>query len=52
MFCQKIAVWRNLGNLPYQVDATALLTEAVLVDEKNDLTDTAIRVLYVGAFCR
>ena len=52
MFCQKIAVWRDRGNLPHRVDATALLTEAVLVDEKHDPTNTTIRLIYAAAFCR
>ena len=52
MLCQKIAVWRNRGNLPHPVDATALLMEAVLTDEKNILTDITMRLLYSSAYCR
>ncbi|KAL8795122.1 MAG: hypothetical protein Q9195_002419 [Heterodermia aff. obscurata] len=50
--CRTIAVWRNRGNLPHLVDATALLIEGLLLDGKNVATDVAMRLLYTSAFCR
>ncbi|KAL4891278.1 beta-lactamase-like protein [Aspergillus ambiguus] len=50
--CATIAVWKIRGNLPHAVEATALLTDAVLHDDAQKNSVFSIRATYSAAFCR
>ncbi|KAG5291085.1 hydroxyacylglutathione hydrolase, cell morphogenesis protein Las1 [Histoplasma capsulatum G186AR] len=51
--CSTVWVWKLRGNLPHAVEATALLTDAILHDDdarKHSIF--SIRATYSAAFCR
>lgn len=48
----RIAVWKLRGQLPHPIEATALLTEAVLHDDPLRNSIFSIRSTYSAAFCR
>lgn len=48
----KVAVWKLRGNLPHPVEATALLTDAILHDDAQKNSIFSIRATYSAAFCR
>lgn len=50
--CSTVALWKLHGNLPHPVEATALLTEAILHDEASKHSIFSIRATYSAAFCR
>ncbi|KAI5297807.1 rRNA-processing protein las1, partial [Ascosphaera atra] len=45
-------VWKLRGNLPHPVEATALLTDAILHDDPSKNSIFSIRATYSAAFCR
>ncbi|EFW19445.1 rRNA-processing protein las1 [Coccidioides posadasii str. Silveira] len=45
-------VWKVRGNLPHAVEATALLTDAILHDDPGKNSIFSIRATYSSAFCR
>ncbi|EEP80168.1 conserved hypothetical protein [Uncinocarpus reesii 1704] len=45
-------VWKIRGNLPHAVEATALLTDAILHDDASKNSIFSIRATYSSAFCR
>ncbi|GES59762.1 glyoxylase [Aspergillus terreus] len=50
--CATISVWKIRGNLPHAVEATALLTDAILHDDAQKNSVFSIRATYSAAFCR
>lgn len=48
----KVGVWKLRGNLPHPVEATALLTDAILHDDAQRNSIFSIRATYSAAFCR
>ncbi|KAL4802091.1 Las1-like-domain-containing protein [Aspergillus unguis] len=50
--CETVAAWKLRGNLPHTVEATALLTDAILHDDASKNSVFAIRATYAAAFCR
>lgn len=50
--CIKVAAWKLRGNLPHPVEATALLTDAILHDDARKNSIFSIRATYSAAFCR
>ncbi|KAL4920484.1 Las1-like-domain-containing protein [Aspergillus aurantiobrunneus] len=50
--CATVAAWKLRGNLPHPVEATALLTDAILHDDAAKNSVFAIRATYAAAFCR
>ncbi|KAH2310634.1 hypothetical protein KXV47_005030 [Aspergillus fumigatus] len=50
--CATVAVWKLRGNLPHPVEATALLTDAILHDDAQKNSIFSIRATYSAAFCR
>ncbi|PKY03541.1 Metallo-hydrolase/oxidoreductase [Aspergillus campestris IBT 28561] len=50
--CAIVAAWKLRGNLPHAVEATALLTDAILHDDAEKNSIFAIRATYSAAFCR
>ncbi|RMJ24764.1 Hydroxyacylglutathione hydrolase [Aspergillus sp. HF37] len=50
--CATVAAWKLRGNLPHAVEATALLTDAILHDDAAKNSVFSIRATYAAAFCR
>ncbi|EFR04641.1 hypothetical protein MGYG_09162 [Nannizzia gypsea CBS 118893] len=50
--CSLVWVWKLRGNLPHAVEATALLTDAILHDDPEKNSIFSIRAAYSLAFCR
>ncbi|PGH11246.1 hypothetical protein AJ79_04980 [Helicocarpus griseus UAMH5409] len=50
--CSLVWVWKLRGNLPHTVEATALLTDAILHDDATKNSIFSIRATYSAAFCR
>ncbi|KAE8145491.1 glyoxylase [Aspergillus avenaceus] len=50
--CATVAAWKLRGNLPHPVEATALLTDAILHDDAQKNSIFSIRATYSAAFCR
>ncbi|KAL4994870.1 Las1-like-domain-containing protein [Aspergillus recurvatus] len=50
--CATVSAWKLRGNLPHPVEATALLTDAILHDDTSKNSLFAIRATYAAAFCR
>ncbi|EGE07578.1 hypothetical protein TEQG_06492 [Trichophyton equinum CBS 127.97] len=50
--CSLVWVWKLRGNLPHAVEATALLTDAILHDDPDKNSIFSIRAAYSLAFCR
>ncbi|EAW13139.1 rRNA-processing protein LAS1 [Aspergillus clavatus NRRL 1] len=50
--CALVGVWKLRGNLPHPVEATALLTDAILHDDAQKNSIFSIRATYSAAFCR
>ncbi|KAK2801492.1 hypothetical protein FQN50_007708 [Emmonsiellopsis sp. PD_5] len=50
--CSLVWVWKLRGNLPHAVEATALLTDAILHDDARKNSIFSIRATYSAAFCR
>ncbi|KAL3473081.1 Las1-like protein, partial [Aspergillus californicus] len=50
--CATVGAWKIRGNLPHPVEATALLTDAILHDNAAENSLFAIRATYAAAFCR
>ncbi|KAE8385131.1 glyoxylase [Aspergillus alliaceus] len=50
--CATVAAWKLRGNLPHTVEATALLTDAILHDDARKNSIFSIRATYSAAFCR
>ncbi|KAL4779489.1 Las1-like-domain-containing protein [Aspergillus varians] len=50
--CATVGAWKLRGNLPHPVEATALLTDAILHDDASKNSIFAIRATYAAAFCR
>ncbi|KAL4974693.1 Las1-like-domain-containing protein [Aspergillus desertorum] len=50
--CATVSAWKLRGNLPHPVEATALLTDAILHDDASKNSLFAIRATYAAAFCR
>ncbi|KAE8307030.1 ATP-NAD kinase-like domain-containing protein [Aspergillus transmontanensis] len=50
--CATVAAWKLRGNLPHPVEATALLTDAILHDDAKKNSIFSIRATYSAAFCR
>ncbi|PGH05152.1 hypothetical protein AJ80_08388 [Polytolypa hystricis UAMH7299] len=50
--CSQVWVWKLRGNLPHPVEATALLTDAILHDDASKSSVFSIRATYSAAFCR
>ncbi|KAE8411452.1 Las1-like-domain-containing protein [Aspergillus pseudocaelatus] len=50
--CATVAAWKLRGNLPHPVEATALLTDAILHDDARKNSIFSIRATYSAAFCR
>ncbi|KAL1966856.1 hypothetical protein VTN77DRAFT_3821 [Rasamsonia byssochlamydoides] len=50
--CRTVAAWKLRGNLPHPVEATALLTDAILHDDVAKNSIFSIRATYSAAFCR
>jgi hypothetical protein len=48
----QVAAWKLRGNLPHAVEATALLTDAILHDDAAKNSVFSIRATYAAAFCR
>jgi ribosomal biogenesis protein LAS1 len=48
----KVGIWKLRGNLPHPVEATALLTDAILHDDAQKNSIFSIRATYSAAFCR
>lgn len=49
---EKVSSWKLRGNLPHAVEATALLTDAILHDDARENSIFSIRATYSAAFCR
>lgn len=52
MFQFKVEAWKLRGNVPHHVEATALLTDAILHDDAQTNSIFSIRATYSAAFCR
>ncbi|GFF71145.1 probable hydroxyacylglutathione hydrolase C824.07 [Aspergillus udagawae] len=50
--CATVGIWKLRGNLPHPVEATALLTDAILHDNAQKNSIFSIRATYSAAFCR
>ncbi|GKZ22909.1 rRNA-processing protein las1 [Aspergillus brasiliensis] len=50
--CATVGAWKLRGNLPHPVEATALLTDAILHDDALKNSIFSIRATYAAAFCR
>ncbi|RAL14618.1 Metallo-hydrolase/oxidoreductase [Aspergillus homomorphus CBS 101889] len=50
--CATVSAWKMRGNLPHPVEATALLTDAILHDDAQKNSIFSIRATYAAAFCR
>ncbi|KAL2830047.1 beta-lactamase-like protein [Aspergillus cavernicola] len=50
--CATVGAWKMRGNLPHPVEATALLTDAILHDDAVKNSVFSIRATYAAAFCR
>ncbi|KAL1853383.1 hypothetical protein Plec18170_005380 [Paecilomyces lecythidis] len=50
--CATVGAWKLRGNLPHSVEATALLTDAILHDDASKNSIFSIRATYSAAFCR
>ncbi|KAL4930865.1 rRNA-processing protein LAS1 [Aspergillus undulatus] len=50
--CATVSAWKIRGNLPHPVEATALLTDAILHDDARKNSVFSIRATYAAAFCR
>lgn len=50
--CATVGAWKLRGNLPHPVEATALLTDAILHDDATKNSIFSIRATYSAAFCR
>ncbi|RAH46402.1 glyoxylase [Aspergillus brunneoviolaceus CBS 621.78] len=50
--CATVSAWKLRGNLPHPVEATALLTDAILHDDAQKNSIFSIRATYAAAFCR
>lgn len=48
----QVAAWKLRGNLPHAVEATALLSDAILHDDAAKNSVFSIRATYAAAFCR
>jgi hypothetical protein len=49
---RKVEAWKLRGNVPHHVEATALLTDAILHDDAQRNSIFSIRATYSAAFCR
>ncbi|KAJ5152263.1 hypothetical protein N7492_010558 [Penicillium capsulatum] len=50
--CAMVEAWKLRGNVPHHVEATALLTDAILHDDALHNSIFSIRATYSAAFCR
>ncbi|KAL2821513.1 Las1-like-domain-containing protein [Aspergillus granulosus] len=50
--CATVGAWKLRGTLPHPVEATALLTDAILHDNAQENSVFSIRATYAAAFCR
>lgn len=50
--CATVEAWKLRGNVPHHVEATALLTDAILHDDAQHNSIFSIRATYSAAFCR
>ncbi|KAL3460358.1 beta-lactamase-like protein [Aspergillus heterothallicus] len=50
--CATVGAWKLRGTLPHPVEATALLTDAILHDDARKNSVFSIRATYAAAFCR
>ncbi|RJE24710.1 Cell morphogenesis protein Las1 [Aspergillus sclerotialis] len=50
--CATVSAWKLRGSLPHAVEATSLLTDAILHDDALKNSVFAIRATYAAAFCR
>ncbi|KAL2851482.1 Las1-like-domain-containing protein [Aspergillus pseudoustus] len=50
--CNTVGAWKLRGTLPHPVEATALLTDAILHDDARENSVFSIRATYAAAFCR
>ncbi|KAJ5690128.1 hypothetical protein N7462_004520 [Penicillium macrosclerotiorum] len=50
--CATVEAWKLRGNVPHHVEATALLTDAILHDDVQRNSIFSIRATYSAAFCR
>ncbi|KAJ5945709.1 hypothetical protein N7454_002548 [Penicillium verhagenii] len=50
--CATVEAWKLRGNVPHHVEATALLTDAILHDDAQMNSIFSIRATYSAAFCR
>ncbi|KAJ6071499.1 hypothetical protein N7499_009513 [Penicillium canescens] len=50
--CAVVEAWKLRGNVPHHVEATALLTDAILHDDAQSNSIFSIRATYSAAFCR
>ncbi|KAJ5587436.1 uncharacterized protein N7459_003201 [Penicillium hispanicum] len=50
--CATVEAWKLRGNVPHHVEATALLTDAILHDDAQRNSIFSIRATYSAAFCR
>ncbi|KAJ5527341.1 hypothetical protein N7513_011500 [Penicillium frequentans] len=50
--CAVVEAWKLRGNVPHHVEATALLTDAILHDDAQINSIFSIRATYSAAFCR
>ncbi|OQD74806.1 hypothetical protein PENDEC_c009G00787 [Penicillium decumbens] len=50
--CATVEAWKLRGNLPHHVEATALLTDAILHDDAQTNSIFSIQATYSAAFCR
>lgn len=48
----QVEAWKLRGNVPHHVEATALLTDAILHDDGQRNSIFSIRATYSAAFCR
>lgn len=48
----QVEAWKLRGNIPHHVEATALLTDAILHDDAQRNSIFSIRATYSAAFCR
>lgn len=48
----QVEAWKLRGNVPHHVEATALLTDAILHDDALHNSIFSIRATYSAAFCR
>lgn len=50
--CHQVEAWKLRGHLPHAVEATALLTDAILHDDSTHNSVFSIRATYAAAFSR